>query len=115
MRSLLLAGVLALGLVAAARPAEAADVRVFVRHEIGDYAAWKKAYDEFGATRKKLGVIAHEVYRSIENPNDVTVMNDFKTLQKAKAYAASPELKAAMEKAGVTGTPQIWFTTRAEK
>jgi quinol monooxygenase YgiN len=115
MRSLLLAGVLALGLAAAARPAEAADVRVFVRHEIGDYAAWKKAYDEFGATRKKLGVIAHEVYRSIENPNDVTVMNDFKTLEKAKAYAASPELKAAMVKAGVTGTPQIWFTTRAEK
>jgi quinol monooxygenase YgiN len=115
MRSLLLAGVLALGLAAAARPAEAADVRVFVRHEIGDYAAWKRAYDEFGPTRKKLGVINHEVYRSIENPNDVTVMNDFKTLQKARAFVASPELKAAMTKAGITGTPQIWFTTKGGK
>jgi quinol monooxygenase YgiN len=115
MRSLLLAGVLALGLAALARPSDAADVRVFVRHEIGDYAAWKRAYDEFGPTRKKLGVIGHEVYRSIENPNDVTVTNDFKTLQKARAFVASPELKAAMTKAGITGTPQIWFTTRAEK
>jgi hypothetical protein len=115
MRSLLLAGVLALGLAAAARTAEAADVRVFVRHEIGDYAAWKKAYDDFGATRKKFGVIAQEVYRSIENPNEVTLTHDFKTLQKARAFAASVELKAAMEKAGVTGTPQIWFTTRAGK
>jgi len=115
MRSLLLAGVLALGLVAAARTAEAADVRVFVRHEVSDYAAWKKAYDDFGSQRSKMGVTDQAVYRSIDNPNDVTITHDFKTLQKAKAFASSPELKAAMMKAGVTGTPQIWFTTKAGK
>jgi quinol monooxygenase YgiN len=115
MRSLFLVGALVLGLGAAARTADAADVRVFIRHEISDYAAWKKAYDDFGPTRKKLGVIAHEVYRSVDNPNDVTIMNDFKTLQKAKAFAASPELKAAMQQAGITGTPQVWFTTKAGK
>ena len=114
MRSLLIACVLALGL-AAARTAGAADVRVFVRHEVSDYTAWKKAYDEFGATRKKLGVTAQEVFRSIDNPNDITITHDFKTLEKAKAFAASPELKAAMLKAGVTGTPQVWFTTKAAK
>ena len=115
MRSLVLAGVLALGLAAAARTAEAAEVRVFVRHEIADYAAWRKIYDGFEATRKKMGVIGQEVYRSVDNPNEVTVTHDFKTLEKARAFAASSELRTALQKAGVTGTPQIWFTTRAAK
>jgi len=114
MRSLLVAGVLALGLAATARTA-GADVRVFVRHEVTDYMAWRKIYDEFAPTAKKMGVASQVVYRSIANPNDVTVINDFKTLEKAKAFAASPELKAAMEKAHVTGTPQIWYTTKAGK
>ena len=35
--------------------------------------------------------------------------------EKAKAFAASVELKAAMEKAGVKGAPQIWLTTKAAK
>ena len=112
MRSLFLFGALVLGLAAAARPAEAADVRVFVRHEVGDYASWKKAHDDFAPTRRKLGVTAQEVYRAIDNPNDVTVILDFKNIEKARAFAASPELRAAMEKAGITGTPQVWFTTK---
>ena len=115
MRSLLKACLLAFALAAAARTAEAADVRVFVRHEIGDYAAWRKIYEGNESFRKKMGVLSQEIYRSVDNPNEVTVIHDFKTLEKARAWASSSELKAALQKAGVTGTPQIWFTTRAGK
>jgi hypothetical protein len=55
------------------------------------------------------------VYRSIDDGNDVTVTHDFTNAEKAKAFASSPDLKAAMENAGVKGTPQIWLTTRAEQ
>lgn len=115
MRSLLKACLLAFVLAAGARTAQAADVRVFVRHEIGDYAAWRKLYDGNEPMRKKMGVIAQQIYRSVDNPNEVTVIHDFKTLEKARAWASSSELKAALQKAGVTGTPQIWFTTRGGK
>jgi len=115
MRSLLLISVLALGFAATARPAAAADVRMYVRHEVTDYAAWRKIYDGFDATRRKLGVTAQSVYQSIDNPNDVTVTHDFRSADKAKSFAASPDLKAAMEKGGVKGTPQIWITTKATK
>jgi quinol monooxygenase YgiN len=114
MRALLLLGVLILGL-SAAQPAAAADVRLFVRHEVNDYAAWRKVYNEFGKVRRNLGVTAAAVYRSNDNPNDVTVTHDFKSLEQAKAFIASPDLKTAMEKAGVKGAPQIWITTRAAK
>jgi hypothetical protein len=36
-------------------------------------------------------------------------------VDKAKAFAASAELKSAMEKGGVKDAPQIWFTTKAVK
>jgi ABC-type sugar transport system substrate-binding protein len=114
-KSYLAASLLALGILCAAAPALAADVHMFVRHEVADYGTWKKAYDGFRATQKKLGVVAQAVYQSTDNPNDVTVTHDFHSLEKAKAFAASPELKTAMEKAGVKGAPQIWYTTRIAK
>ena len=115
MRSLFLVSILLLGFAAAVRPADAADVRMFIRHEVADYAAWRKVYNAFDATRRKLGVTGQAVYQSLDNANDVTVTHDFRSADKAKAFAASPELKAAMEKAGVKGTPQIWSTTKAVK
>ena len=90
-------------------------VRIFVRHEVTDYAAWRKVYDAFNATRRKLGVIGQAVYTSIDNPNDVTVTHDFSSADKARAFASSPDLKAAMERAGVKGSPQIWFTARTRR
>ena len=115
MRSLLLIGVLVVGFAATVGPAAAADVRMYVRHEVADYSAWRKVYDGFDATRRKLGVTGQSVYRSVDNPNDVTVTHDFRSADKAKSFAASPDLKAAMEKGGVKGTPEIWFTTKATK
>jgi hypothetical protein len=88
---------------------------MYVRHEVTDYAAWRKVYDDFDATRRKLGVTEQAVYWSVDNRNDVTVTHDFRSAEQAKAFAASPDLKAAMERGGVKGTPEIWFTTRAAK
>jgi hypothetical protein len=42
--------------------------RLFVRHNVADYRAWRKAYDDFDVERKKLGVIAHAVFQSIDDP-----------------------------------------------
>jgi hypothetical protein len=111
MRFFILIGALVFGFAATATPADASGVRMFVRHEVSDYAAWRKTYDGFDATRRKMGVIAQAVYQSTDDPNDITAYHDFKTVERAKTFAASAELKTAMEKAGVKGAPQIWFTT----
>ena len=115
LKSMLAAGLLGLAIVCTATPALAADVHMFVRHEVADYATWKKSYDGFRPTQKKLGVVSQAVFQSTDNPNDVTVSHVFHSLDQAKAFVASPELKAAMEKSGVKGAPQIWFTTKAAK
>src|SRR5205823_6143435 len=95
MRSLLLVSLLLLGFAATVRSADAADVRMYVRHEVADYAAWRKVYDGLDATRRKLGVTGQAVYQSIDNPNDITVTHDFKSADKARAFGSSPDLMGA--------------------
>jgi hypothetical protein len=85
--------------------------RLFVRHNVADYRTWRKAYDDFDAERRKLGVTAHTVFRSIDDPNDVTVWHDFSTVESAKSFASGARLKEVMVKAGGQGVPQIWFVS----
>lgn len=85
-------------------------VRVFIRHKVHDYAAWRKGYDAFEPTRVKLGAQGHAVYRDVDDGNDVTAWHDFNNLEAARAFLNSFELKVAMQNAGVIGPPTIWFT-----
>jgi quinol monooxygenase YgiN len=103
---------LALGGAAAAY---ADDVRLLVRHEVADYAAWRKVYNSVAPLQKKMGVFFKDVYVSAENPNDVTIIHDFHSLEEAKAFMASPELRASMTKAGVKPPAQVWITTKGAK
>jgi hypothetical protein len=85
---------------------------LFVRHTVADYAAWRRIFDDFSPTQMEMGVTAKAVYQAADNANDITVTHDFATLESAKAFAGSPELKAAMKDAGVTSAPTTWFATR---
>ena len=86
---------------------------LFVRHTVADYAAWRHIFDSFAPMQEALGVTDKAVYQAADNANDVTVTHEFATLEAARAFAGSPELKAAMHDAGVTSAPTIWFATRA--
>jgi quinol monooxygenase YgiN len=114
-RNLLLACMMGIAAMSFAGVSRAGDVRMFVRHEVADYGAWRKAFDAFAPIQKKAGVIYKAVYQSTDDPNDVTVIHEFRSLEKAKAFAALPELKAAMEKGGAKGAPQIWYTTKGAR
>ena len=85
--------------------------RLFVRHAVADYGAWRKGYDENQALRDENGVLADGVYVSVDDGNDVTVYHDFDTPAAAQAFAANPDLKAVMQDLGVVGPPTIWITT----
>jgi len=85
---------------------------LFARHTVSDFAAFKKAYDEFDATRKAAGVTSDGVYQADDNANDVTIYHEFATMDAAKKFAGSDDLKAAMQNAGVIGAPTIWFANR---
>lgn len=72
-----------------------------VRHRVGDFDAWKKVYDGFAPVQAEHGVRDHQVLRSIDDPSDIIVTHTFGSLEAARAFFATPELKEAMSRAGV--------------
>ncbi|MGO7697081.1 cyclase, partial [Rhizobium leguminosarum] len=68
---------------------------LFVRHEVSDYAAWRKIYDAFSPVQKDNGVTAQAVYRAVDNPNEITVTHEFATLEAAQTFSKLDELKTA--------------------
>ena len=87
--------------------------RMFIRHSVADYGAWRKVYDALDSERKPMGVTGAAVFRGTDDENDITVWHDFTTVDEAKAFAVWPRLKAAMDEAGVTNAPSIWFVNEA--
>jgi len=72
-----------------------------VRHEVSDFDAWKAVYDGFATVQAEHGVRAHQVLRSIDNPNDVVVTHTFDSPEAARSFFAMQELKDAMGHGGV--------------
>jgi hypothetical protein len=87
-------------------------ITLFERDTVSDFDTWQKAFKDFAPTLKAKGVVASAVYRSTDNPNDITVAHDFATLDEAKAFLGSRELHAARPGAGVEHSPTVWFTNR---
>ena len=87
---------------------------MFVKHKVGDYKIWKPVYDGLQPVRKQNGVTAASVHRDAKDPNTIIVMHQFKDINAATGFANSAELKSAMEKAGVNGPPEFWFSEDIE-
>jgi hypothetical protein len=41
-------------------------VRLYIRHPVADYDAWRNVYDDFAGQQQAAGVRAEAVYQSID-------------------------------------------------
>lgn len=80
-----------------------------VRHPVKDYAKFKTVFMATDSMPMAYGVHPIGVARGIQDTNMVVVIGKIDDLARAKAFAASPELKTAMDSAGVTAPPTIEF------
>jgi hypothetical protein len=87
---------------------------MIVRHKVSDFNTWKTVFDSMTDIRKSHGWIGHEVLRDAGDGNFVTIINKMKTIDGAKAYGQSQELKDGMQKAGVISAPDITFLNDEE-
>jgi heme-degrading monooxygenase HmoA len=65
--------------------------------------------------RREGGSQGAHVLRNPNNPNDVTVLMKWDTMDKAQEFAHSPGLREAMQNAGVMGKPDIYFLEDVEE
>ena len=80
---------------------------MIVQHTVTDYDAWRPLFDEHSAVRDAHGCRSTAVFRSVDDPNAVTVIMEYPSVADAQAFGADPSLKDAMANGGVVGAPQI--------
>jgi heme-degrading monooxygenase HmoA len=72
-----------------------------VHHRVADYDAWKQVYDGVRDFQREGGVRQHAVLRPADDPTMVVVVHTFDSPEAAKAFFDNPDLRGAMEQAGV--------------
>ncbi|MDH3492947.1 MAG: antibiotic biosynthesis monooxygenase [Acidobacteriota bacterium] len=82
---------------------------MLIRHRVDDYDAWKKVFDEFIDTRRAAGEKSWRIWRTDDDANNLVLLFGWDTIENAKAFFASAELKATMENAGVAEPPEVYF------
>jgi len=80
-----------------------------VRHKVADFAKWKPVYDAHGSARAGAGLKELHLLRNTDNPNEVILLFSADDVDKARGFATSADLRDAMQKAGVTDKPDVWF------
>ena len=62
-------------------------------------------FDSGADLKAANGECSDKIYKCASDPNSLTLLYEWVSFVYARAYAQSPELKAAIEKAGVVGLP----------
>jgi hypothetical protein len=84
-------------------------IHALVRHKVKDYDEWKKGFDADANNRKSAESKGGHVFRSMDDPNEIFILFEIDTLQKAQGFFYSDKLKQTMKETGVVGKPDIHF------
>jgi heme-degrading monooxygenase HmoA len=72
-------------------------------------------FDEHGTSRQAGGSKGGFVLRNADDPNQLTILLEWDNLDNARAFAGSDTLREAMQQAGVTGPPNLFFLDEVER
>jgi heme-degrading monooxygenase HmoA len=84
-------------------------IHMLVRSKVTDFDKWKPVYDAHFPARQKAGLKEEHLLRNADDPNEVILLFSAEDLEKAKAFAASDDLRQAMQRAGVSDKPDVYF------
>ncbi len=74
---------------------------------VGDYAKWRPVFDKNKPLRDKAGLTNVRVYRNADNPKELVIWSETSDATKAREALSGPEVRSAMQEAGVVGPPKI--------
>jgi quinol monooxygenase YgiN len=78
-----------------------------VQHKVRDYASWKSVFDKFIDTRRAGGEKSYLIMHPDDDPNNLVLLFEWDNAKRAHEFFKSPELKKAMQQAGVTEAPEV--------
>ncbi len=82
---------------------------VTVRFRVQDFNAWRAAYNARERSRVSAGITNGKVFRGIDDPNEVVILQDVTDMAKARAWLASQDMLDALQEGGVVTAPTVRF------
>jgi hypothetical protein len=84
--------------------------KIFMNHPITDYDAWRPVFDVDAPRREAAGLTNVAVLRAVDDPNSIWLVCDGDP-DRFNEMMQDPDLAGAMQKAGVSGPPQVFIAT----
>ena len=82
---------------------------VLIIHEVKDYEAWKKIFDEAASIRKEAGEQSYQLFKYDGNANKIVHFSQWTSIANAKAFFESPKLVEIRKQAGVKAPEFIYL------
>ncbi len=84
-------------------------VHVLVRHKVADFNRWKESFDSHLNARMHAGELGFRLFQSVDDPREVTLLLDWDSVEHARKFIGSDELRSRMQQAGVLSTPDVQY------
>ena len=82
---------------------------VLIIHEVADYPAWKKVFDDAAIIRKEAGERSYQVLGYQGDPNRIVHFSAWTSLEAARSFFESPRLVKIRAEAGVKSPEFIYL------
>ena len=85
--------------------------------KVEDYEKWKAEFDtgEGNVFRKSGGMRSYQLFRTEDDSNTLALLCEFDTLDAARKFVQSDELKEVSRQFGVIGESGSWIIDEIEK
>jgi hypothetical protein len=85
---------------------------LLVQHTVQDFARWKPFFDQHDSARRASGGGDYQLFQDASDPNKITILLQWDSVENAQRFAASDNLREVMMEAGVIGRPEIHFLNK---
>jgi quinol monooxygenase YgiN len=82
---------------------------VLIIHEVADYPAWKKVFDNAAGIRREAGELSYQVLKYENDPNRIVHFSTWTSHADAKRFFESPRLVKIRAEAGVKAPDFIYL------
>ena len=76
-------------------------VVMLCRHRVADFEQWKGVFDSNALTARDAGLRLMNLWRDVEEPNNVFFLFEVKDTDKARAFITDPAAAESGKKSGV--------------
>jgi len=88
---------------------------LLIHHKVSDYETWKSVFDEHASTRKENGSKGGWLLHNAGDPNDIFIILEWDSVDHARRFVNSEDLKQTMKMAGVSGSVHAYFLEQIDR